>query len=234
MPTLNSCSVGAAGDLLLLSFDVPVTGVDAVEYAIDGQIAHALSAATPTGDDPGTDFVMTVDPPLFEGEVAVLAYYGPDTVDAQDPPVPLDTFSGRFVDNASTVPPPDFPPAAPTSLAAVGLAAVGLDARVRLTWNPNAEPDLATYTVYRSDALSGPYVAISTTGATSYVDDNGPVNGVWSYYRLSATDAGGHESALSDAVGAAPSAPAPTVAYPRLSLGLSEERDADARERAPV
>jgi hypothetical protein len=213
MPTLNTCSVGASGDLLLLTFDEPVTGVDAVEYALDGEIAHALSAATPTGDDPGTDFVMTVDPPLFEGEVAVLAYYGPDTVDAQDPPVPLDTFSGRFVDNASTVPPPDFPPAPPT-----GLAAVGGDARIRLTWNPNAEPDLAAYTVYRSDALSGDYVAIATTGATSHLDDNGPVNGVWSYYKLSATDAGGHESALSAAVGAAPTAPCPLS---RMSLGLS-------------
>src|SRR5690348_2129219 len=120
MPTLVTCSVGDTGDLLHLSFDTAVTGLDAVEYALDGQIAHALSAATPTGDDPGTDFVMTVDPPLFQGETAVLAYYGPDTVDAQDPPVPLDTFSGRFVDNASTVPPPDFPPAAPTGLVAVG------------------------------------------------------------------------------------------------------------------
>jgi hypothetical protein len=216
MPALVTCSVGDTGDLLHLAFDVPVTGVADAEYALDGEIAHALSAATPTGDDPGTDFVMTVDPPLFEGETAVLAYYGPDTVDAQDPPVPLDTFSGRFVDNASTVPPPDFPPAAPT-----GLAAVGEDARVQLTWDANAEPDLATYTVYRSDALSGPYVAIATTAATSYLDDNGPANGVWSYYKVSATDAGGHESALSDAAGATPSAPAPTVACPRLSLGLS-------------
>lgn len=213
MPALLSCSVGDTGDLLLLTFDEPVTGVDAVEYALDGEIAHALSAATPTGDDPGTDFVMTVDPPLFQGETAVLAYFGPDTVDTQDPPVPLDTFSGRSIDNASTVPPPDFPPAAPT-----GLTAVGGDARVQLTWQPNAEPDLASYTVYRSDALTGDYVAIATTAATSYLDSNGPVNGVWSYYKLSATDAGSHESALTDAVSAVPAAPPPRSG---MSLGMS-------------
>jgi hypothetical protein len=213
MATLNICSVDDTGTLLFLSFDEPVTGLDAVEYAIDGEIAHALSAATPTGDDPGTDFVMTVEPPLFQRETAVLVYHGTSTVDTEGPPVPLDPFSGRSIDNASTVPPPDFPPAAPT-----GLTAVGGDARVRLTWDPNTEPDLATYTVYRSDALAGDYVAIATTGATSYLDSNGPVNGVWSYYKLSATDAGGHESALTDAV---PAVPARTVrAYSQMSLSI--------------
>ena len=88
------------------------------------------------------------------------------------------------------------PPAAPS-----GVAAVRQTANAHVTWTANSEPDLDGYSVYRSTTQNGTYAKL--TGAlltsTSYVDANVPGGATMMWYRVSATDLSGNESALSAA-----------------------------------
>jgi fibronectin type 3 domain-containing protein len=61
----------------------------------------------------------------------------------------------------------EFPPAAPT-----GLAAVPTPGQISLIWDSNPEKDLAGYVVLRGDAPDGPLKAITAApiGETSYRD----------------------------------------------------------------
>ena len=77
----------------------------------------------------------------------------------------------------------DQPPAAPT-----GLAAVAGNTSVALSWNPNTEPDLTGYRVYRGTTSGGPYAFVTATTQTS-LTDTGLVNGQPVYYVVTATDA---------------------------------------------
>src|SRR6185503_7293648 len=70
----------------------------------------------------------------------------------------------------------DQPPAAPT-----GLAAVAGDGSVALSWNPNTEPDLTGYRLYRGTTSGGPYAFVTATTQTS-LTDTGLVNGQPVYY----------------------------------------------------
>jgi subtilisin family serine protease len=87
------------------------------------------------------------------------------------------------------------PPAAPTGLTATaGVEAVSLD------WADNAEPDLASYRVYRNG------VQVAGPTASSY-QDTGLTPGVSYAYRVTAVDASGNESPPSTEVSATPLAP---------------------------
>jgi hypothetical protein len=110
------------------------------------------------------------------------------------------------------------PPQAPSGLAGSAQSST----RVLLTWSPNAEPDLATYTVYRTLESGGLYEVVAT-GLTNpeYVDSGIPDGIANAWYRVTATDQSGNESAYSGAVSvalASSSAPATTwnlkPAYP--------------------
>lgn len=70
-------------------------------------------------------------------------------------------------------------------------------AALTLMWNPNQEPDLQGYNVYRG-TQSGQYQMIATTTDTSYVDsvDSGNVY----YYAITAFDTAGNESDYSNEV----------------------------------
>jgi hypothetical protein len=89
------------------------------------------------------------------------------------------------------------PPAAPS-----GLTVANQSGAAHLHWAANAEPDLAGYTVYRAEASGGPWTAVSGSllATNDYVDTSIPfgVNTVW--YRVSASDGSGNESARSAAV----------------------------------
>jgi hypothetical protein len=88
------------------------------------------------------------------------------------------------------------PPATPG-----GLAGGPEPAGVRLRWNPNTEPDLAGYHVYRAAASGGPFTRLdaATVTATEFVDGSAPDSAsLW--YAVSAVDATGNESARSGAV----------------------------------
>lgn len=89
-------------------------------------------------------------------------------------------------------------PAVPT-----GLTFEPLKNAVRLAWTPNStENDLACYAVYRSAALSEPYVKVSSNllGRISFYEDNGLLSDSVYYYKSSAMDSSGNESALSGAL----------------------------------
>ncbi len=101
---------------------------------------------------------------------------------------------GRF--NVDTVP-PDAPK---------GLGVRLKDRTLTLAWTANTEPDLAAYRVYRSgSALSG-FTVVATTETPGFSD---AIEGI-AYYRVTAVDKAGNESA-----------PGPSVALPVLPSQLT-------------
>lgn len=83
------------------------------------------------------------------------------------------------------------PPAPPT-----GITVLNGDSRVDLAWNHNYEGDLAGYNVYYSDSYDGKYTLLGSTGDNYFVD-YGAVNGIITYYAVTAYDYNGNESDLS-------------------------------------
>ncbi len=84
------------------------------------------------------------------------------------------------------------PPAAPT-----GIAAAIQSGGVHVTWNANAEPDLAGYRVYRGTSSSGPWTLISggTIVATLFDDTAVPPGATTLWYAVTALDGSNNESA---------------------------------------
>ncbi len=92
------------------------------------------------------------------------------------------------------------PPAAPT-----GLTAAAGDKMVQLAWNPNTEPDLAGYNVYRSTVSGSGYVKLNGILLTSPAyTDTSVSNGTTYYYVVTAVDTATNESAASVQVSAVP------------------------------
>lgn len=88
------------------------------------------------------------------------------------------------------------PPATPGGVTA-GVAGGG----VRVRWNPNTEPDLAGYHVYRAGSAAGPFSRIdaSTVTAVEFTDASAPDSAAL-WYAVSAVDASNNESARSGAL----------------------------------
>jgi hypothetical protein len=86
------------------------------------------------------------------------------------------------------VPEDRFPPAAPTGLTVVA----GTDS-VELTWEPNREPDLQAYRVYRAVEASEWTIVADALGAPAF-SDRGVMAGRRYRYSVTAIDEGGHES----------------------------------------
>lgn len=84
------------------------------------------------------------------------------------------------------------PPDPPT-----GLRSVTGDKAVYLYWNPNKEPDLAGYRIYRNNAPSGYFKLIADVAEPYYVDRD-VENGITYFYAVSAYDTAGNESDLSE------------------------------------
>lgn len=92
------------------------------------------------------------------------------------------------------------PPAAPT-----GLTAAAGDKTVQLAWNPNTEPDLAGYNVYRSTVSGSEYVKLNGILLTSPAyTDTSVSNGTTYYYVVTAVDTSTNESVSSVQVSATP------------------------------
>src|SRR5258706_233965 len=70
---------------------------------------------------------------------------------------------------------------------------------VDLDWTPNAEPDLAGYTVYRSLSAGGPFTSLSSPSslATTFEDTGIPAGTTDVWYQVSASDQAGNESGRS-------------------------------------
>jgi hypothetical protein len=86
------------------------------------------------------------------------------------------------------------PPGAPS-----GIAANQQPNAVRVSWNANSEPDLQGYSVYRASAAGGPFARItgSLVTVTHYDDTTVPAGATAVWYRVTATDLSGNESAQS-------------------------------------
>lgn len=86
------------------------------------------------------------------------------------------------------------PPAAPA-----GVNAARQDPNVRVAWSPNSEPDLQGYSVYRATASGGPFTRLNggLIAATQYTDANLPAGATQLWYRVTASDLSGNESAQS-------------------------------------
>jgi hypothetical protein len=93
-----------------------------------------------------------------------------------------------------------FPPAVPTGLAAVAtLGTNGAETAIDLSWQPDTEPDIAGYVVYRSEG-SGSWERISPAEPVvgPAFHDAHVQPGRAYRYAVSAVDQGGHESARSE------------------------------------
>lgn len=93
------------------------------------------------------------------------------------------------------------PPATPS-----GVSLTLRDGGLQLAWAQNQEPDLAGYRVYRSDSALTGFSVIAPTETPTYRDTLGSL----AYYRVSAVDRAGNESA-----------PSGSVALPTLPSALS-------------
>jgi hypothetical protein len=83
----------------------------------------------------------------------------------------------------------------------VGLQAAEDDDLVLITWDENAEIDLAGYRLYSSSSEEGPY-GEATSGLLYcpwFFDDVAPM--ATTYYKVTAVDESGNESAFSEIIG---------------------------------
>lgn len=99
-------------------------------------------------------------------------------------------------------------PATPISLFGVGQAT-----SIQLTWAHNLEPDLLGYGVYRSTSAGGPFARVNPipTGRTSYYLDESLSPLTRYFYRVTAVDSSGNESAPSAVASASTNPPLHTI-----------------------
>ncbi len=123
--------------------------------------------------------------------VRTLAQYGADSVES-DSSTTVDVFARDL-----------FPPPVPANV-----IVVAGPARMDLTWDASATPDLKGYFVYRSVEAGKSYqrVAPEALRVLSFVDTH-VAAGTRYYYVVTAVDAEGNESALSQEVAATPLPP---------------------------
>jgi fibronectin type 3 domain-containing protein len=83
----------------------------------------------------------------------------------------------------------------------VGFQAEDQGNMVRITWEQNAESDLAGYRLYRSSYESGPFGCVNSEPLLCpwYYDQVLPA--AMTYYRVTAIDESGNESAFSQVIG---------------------------------
>jgi hypothetical protein len=90
-------------------------------------------------------------------------------------------------------------PAAP-----MGLSVTTGNGAVALDWEDNPEPDLATYSVYRSTTSDSGYTRIVPGLSSSAYTDHTATNGIKYYYVMTATDTSLNESTYSGWISATP------------------------------
>ncbi len=89
-----------------------------------------------------------------------------------------------------------FPPASPTGLVAVALQLQGKPSRIDLSWEPNTEPDLAGYLLYRTDGTGQP-ILLTPAPIPAIAFSDAAVQAGHNYtYTLRAVDAAGNRSAV--------------------------------------
>ncbi len=134
--------------------------------------------------------------------------------------------SVQFRDYSVTA--PVAPPSDTTAPAAPnGANAVGSLTKIVTSWTANSESDLAGYNIYRSTSAAGSFTKLNgaiLTGA-SFVDSTAPA-GARSYYRITAIDTSGNESATATLNAVRPTViPANGPALYRINVGGSAYTD---------
>jgi len=104
-----------------------------------------------------------------------------------------------YSNGVSAIPEDHTAPAAPANL-----TATATDGLVSLTWNHNAEPDFASYRVYRSTNSNNGYSQIESGLTSNAYIDNAVTNETTYYYVVTALDTTGNESVYSTWVEATP------------------------------
>jgi fibronectin type 3 domain-containing protein len=156
-------------------------------YVNGSPVATKIAAINPTGFDfkPANNYIGKSQfgaDPLFNGRIDDFRIYG----------YALTASQVNDVKNGGTPGDDTTPPAAPTNLTAT--AAGG---SISLDWAANPEPDLDSYTVYRSTTSGSGYASIASGLATNAYTDNTVTEGTTYYYVVSAMDTAANESAQS-------------------------------------
>ncbi len=177
----------------------PAAGVvDGILYVVGGSGASSISLATVEAYDPATDTwatkaSMPTSRCCLGAGVVNGILYAVGGNDALNFLATLEAFT----------PPLDIlPPAAPTSL----YATTG-DGQIDLFWNPNSEADFLKYYIY-GGTTPGPTTVVDSTAGGDRNDASATLaslsNGITYYYRITAMDNSGNESAYSNEVSAVP------------------------------
>uniref|UniRef100_UPI0022B2B153 glycosyl hydrolase n=1 Tax=Coraliomargarita parva TaxID=3014050 RepID=UPI0022B2B153 len=109
------------------------------------------------------------------------------------------------------------PPAAPGSF-----SATAGDGSVTLDWADNSEPDMASYSLYRSTTSGSGYAAIATGLTSSDYIDNSVSNGTTYYYVVTALDTNFNESTYSSEANATPVDTTPPAAPGSFSASAGD------------
>lgn len=125
--------------------------------------------------------------------------------------------SGNSNEAAGAVGGADPPPVPPAGLVVTD---PGTGTSLELSWQPNTEPDLSGYNVYRSTTSGTGYTRINAgpVAGTRYTD-TGLAAGTTYYYVVRAVDAAGQESGNSNEASGAPTVAPPPPAPPSLPAG---------------
>ena len=124
-------------------------------------------------------------------EPTVVVTFGPEEPTATPTPTPEPTLT------PVPTPTPVAGPAAPANLIATDGPGPN---KITLTWDENTEPDLALYRIFRGEDLGGPYplpVATVSAPTTTFID-SGLTSDTTYYYVITAEDADGNESNVSN------------------------------------
>ena len=120
--------------------------------------------------------------------------------------------------------------------AITGLKVSADSSKVKLDWSSNSEQDLAGYLIYRSVTADGAYTLLTPSPRTgSDYSDSTAIPGLPTYYRITAVDEAGNESAsvsvsgtrLDKVAPAAPAALAATGAAAGVTLDWADNGEAD-------
>ena len=166
-------------------------GGDTATIYVNGSAVASSSTITinPSDFRPGANFIgksQWAGDALFNGRIDEFRVYN-------------HALSAGSVAALAALTPETTPPAAPT-----GLSATAGDGAVDLDWANNSESDFASYTVQRSTTSGSGYGVIASGLTTSAYTDNTGAKGVTYYYRVTAVDTSGGESAASSEIQATP------------------------------
>lgn len=142
--------------------------------------------------DPGG----TVDPTLQPGQRATYTVYRSESLTLEGLPVVL---NGEAATVTVTREADTFAPAVPQGLLAVGVQLEGAAPEIDLSWEPDSEPDLLGYFVYRAEAGSAAAPQRLNAAALPSISyrDLSVIAGRRYRYSVSAVDRSGNESARS-------------------------------------